>query len=349
MVIVLFLHIGVILIDRRIALINTNKEQTIDDYKYGYYMNKGDYRRLTRGIKKSSSKPELNKLKSGSNSPSKSSSIADKKSKRSQGNLDFIMAKLANSPGLVEESFKSYSIFVKFVLQISLLLILNVFFYLYLPSANDNRRFTGPSMTICYILLVVYFLLSSLQLKFGIPESTGRMVLMNHYTTFNSVCLKTFRAIPFFSEIKTFMDWTFTTTSLDLFQWLKLEEIYCELFSNKVSSEKRFSRRLGERIDKFSKFSMGCCGIFGFILLVMGPMLLFSTYNPIGKDNSVIGAKVDVGFKFGNNYFNIYSNSHVSTIQTLQDLKLDDNSVLARNLKKQAAVRGVDINKIQVR
>jgi len=339
MVIVLFLHIGVILIDRWIALINTNKEQTLDEYNFSLFAQK---RRLTRGVRKSPSKADLNQPKSP-----KKSSLEKKSSSRNQGMSGKIMANLANCPELADEAFRSYSLFVKFILQISLLVILNAFFYLYLPSTVESPRFTSPSMTICYILMIIYFMLSSLQLKYGIPESTGRMVLMNQYSTFNSVCLKTYRAIPFFSEIKTFMDWTFTTTSLDLFQWLKLEEVYCELFSNKVSSEKRFKRRLGERIDKVSKFSIGCLGILGFILLVMGPMLLFSTYNPIGKDNFVIGAKVDVGFKFGNNYFNIYSNSHVSTIQPVQDLQIPDKRSLTQDLVSQTAVRGVDYNKIQ--
>jgi len=203
--------------------------------------------------------------------------------------------------------------------------------------------FSGPSIRIFYVLNAVYFTLSALQLKYGIPEFTGRMAIMKNYTTFNNVCLKVYKATPFFSEVKTFMDWTFTTTSLDLFQWLKLEELHQVLFETKVSSDYKFQRKLGEKIDPFEKFYLGFCGIFLIILLVLGPMMLFSTYNPVGRENYVVGATINVGFEFGGNFFGIFKNSHVSAIKRLEEIKDFDIS----DFKKQPGSRDVDIAKIQ--
>jgi len=36
--------------------------------------------------------------------------------------------------------------------------------------------------------------------------------------------------IPFIWELKLFIDWTFTYTALDIFQTLKMEAVYAELF-----------------------------------------------------------------------------------------------------------------------
>lgn len=41
--------------------------------------------------------------------------------------------------------------------------------------------------------------------------------MMGSYTRFNCYSFRGFMAIPFLFELKTFADWTFTKTSLDVF------------------------------------------------------------------------------------------------------------------------------------
>lgn len=40
------------------------------------------------------------------------------------------------------------------------------------------------------------------------------------------------------------------------------------------------------------KFIMGFCGLIGILLLIAGPLLLFSTLNPISETNLVKNAKL---------------------------------------------------------
>ena len=42
-----------------------------------------------------------------------------------------------------------------------------------------------------------------------------------------------YRSMPFVFEIRSVLDWAATETSLDLFMWLKLEDIYASLFKAK--------------------------------------------------------------------------------------------------------------------
>jgi hypothetical protein len=41
--------------------------------------------------------------------------------------------------------------------------------------------------------------------------------MMNNYDRVNHYSFKVFMAIPFLFELKTFADWTFTKTALDVF------------------------------------------------------------------------------------------------------------------------------------
>jgi hypothetical protein len=54
--------------------------------------------------------------------------------------------------------------------------------------------------------------------------------MMSGYTNVNRYALKGFMAIPFIFELKTFADWTFTKTALDVFQWFILNCAHSELF-----------------------------------------------------------------------------------------------------------------------
>jgi len=57
--------------------------------------------------------------------------------------------------------------------------------------------------------------------------------MMGDYGRINSYLFRGFMAIPFLFELKTFADWTFTKTALDVFQWFNLSSTHAELFVSK--------------------------------------------------------------------------------------------------------------------
>lgn len=50
----------------------------------------------------------------------------------------------------------------------------------------------------------------------------------------NMAGFKIFINIPFLMELRTLMDWVWTDTSMTLFDWLKMEDIFQNIYQLKV-------------------------------------------------------------------------------------------------------------------
>jgi hypothetical protein len=73
-------------------------------------------------------------------------------------------------------------------------------------------------------------------------------------------------------------------------------------------------------------------GFFGqvlIILLIAGPLLLFSTFNPISQIDPVINAQLQFNILIipqgsqAKNTINLFTNNYVTTIKTVNDLQYD--------------------------
>lgn len=62
-------------------------------------------------------------------------------------------------------------------------------------------------------------------MRIGLPEIRKGSFLMDSFNPVSGVIYRGYLAIPFIFELRTLIDWTFTTTSLDAFQWIKLAQI----------------------------------------------------------------------------------------------------------------------------
>jgi hypothetical protein len=50
----------------------------------------------------------------------------------------------------------------------------------------------------------------------------------------NNLILTIYTAIPFLYELKCIMDWSFVSTSLKIFDWFRLFQIYLSAFKAKI-------------------------------------------------------------------------------------------------------------------
>lgn len=129
-----------------------------------------------------------------------------------------------------------------------------------------------------------------------------------------------FRSIPFLFELKNFIDWTITKTSLGLMQWIRMEEIHASLFFAQGSSKKFKNRKHGKPVSTIKKIFLGGCSVLFILILLFGPMLFFSDLNPSSQRNLVIGCGVELGLWIGTeSYYKFYSNSLISKIEAIND------------------------------
>ncbi len=71
-----------------------------------------------------------------------------------------------------------------------------------------------------------------------------------------------YRLVPLLPELRQVMDWVFTDTALSLINWLKVQEIYAQLFLVKVQRERELVRGVvyggcGLVQDKGNKLCLG--------------------------------------------------------------------------------------------
>ena len=118
--------------------------------------------------------------------------------------------------------------------------------------------------------------------------------------TFTYFCYMAFRSIPFFFELKNYLDWACTSTSLRIYQWYRLEDIYHAVYIRKVEITE-IKRFLGIRKDKYrlplAKKLLSGGLIFIFLLVALFfPLFYYSTFNPNLSENHIVGAKLSMRF-----------------------------------------------------
>lgn len=92
---------------------------------------------------------------------------------------------------------------------------------------------------------------------------------------------------PFLFELRTLMDWIWTDSSMPLFEWLKMEDIFANIYELKCSREKEKLNKTprGHAESSFSKYLTGGFFLIAIIALVWGPLALFALGNTVGKQN----------------------------------------------------------------
>ena len=145
-----------------------------------------------------------------------------------------------------------------------------------------NNLNKNISIRIFYLLSCLYFLVSSLQVKHGLPEVMTSYFLMNKFHYMYKYIFIVFYYIPFIFELRCFIDWTYTKTSLDVFQWIKLNQIQVDLYKAKCNNMWYFNKKTGIQLPLWYKNVVGLSLITLIFLLSLGPMFIFSSFNTFG-------------------------------------------------------------------
>ena len=333
MVIVLLIHVFFLVYDR-ILYISQNRNNL--QYEYVLYD-----KETTNPI----SEKEFNKIKSDI-----SSEYPDMKSDTFRIPPDFA-DKLKEKYNIlyIQSEELNLPLIQKYILHLVVVIFAHIFIFFYCPikgnwnicnsgscaeinvegeeDTQSNDFLNNFALIIVYIFYIVYLTSSGLQVKYGFYDMKRKSMLKSGNSSINGTIYTSYKAIPFLYEIKLAIDWTFTKTCLDLFQWNKFESVYDIIYCTYCAMTAKNQQLVGQKVGKVLKIGMGGALSFALVFILVAPLMLFSSLNPTNQLNNLTGAtlKVDLGFFYKNGAIKNYSLYENSKPESIEDIfKSDD-------------------------
>ena len=331
MVLYLIFHIFILTCDRIIYV-----EQNRDDISYEYIFYKRNEKNEMGELLE---EKEVNKLKSEICKKSKEKftiippNLIDDINKKH--NILFIQKETFNKPLLF-----------KYILHIIVILFGHMVIFFYFPMKGNlnlgNQVFCVKDeqcndfsknylIVLYYLLYLPYMIFSALQIKYGYYDIKRKSFFKKEKDELFSNMAKLFNNIPFLYELKNAIDWTFTNTSLTLFQWIKFEAIYDTIFDTYCEKGDWDEKPVGKRVDKKMKLGLGGTLAFGLIFTLIIPLILFSSLNPTNKLNNVTNAQIKVLLSF--NYqngaeksYSLFENERADSISQMSKSSVNSGS-----------------------
>ncbi|XP_027936634.1 piezo-type mechanosensitive ion channel homolog isoform X1 [Vigna unguiculata] len=174
------------------------------------------------------------------------------------------------------------------------------------PSQQRTAQFALRSI---FLAKAVSLGLQAVQLQYGVPHKSTlyRQFLTSEVSRVNYLGYRLYRALPFLYELRCVLDWSCTTTSLTMYDWLKLEDINASLYLVKCDSVlNRATHKQGEKQTKMTKCCNGICLFFVLICVIWAPMLMYSSGNPTNIANPIKDATFQVDIKTVSGRLNLY-------------------------------------------
>ena len=247
----------------------------------------------------------------------------------------------------IQNEEKNLPLIQKYILQIVVVIFAHIFIFFYCPMMGNMNIFNSvycindgntednedeekqcndflnnKALIFFYCIYIIYFISSGLQVKYGFYDMKRKSMLKSGNSSINGTIYNSYKAIPFLYEIKLAIDWTFTKTCLDLFQWNKFESVYDIVYVTYCQMNAKNQQLVGQKIGKVLKIGMGGALSFFLVFILVAPLMLFSSLNPTNQLNNLTGAtlKVDLGFFYKNGAvknYTLYENSKPESIESI--------------------------------
>ncbi|XP_065226860.1 piezo-type mechanosensitive ion channel component isoform X3 [Planococcus citri] len=224
----------------------------------------------------------------------------------------------------------------KLVFQYLLVVGVHIWMFFILPAVTERQFNANLPPRLWYLIKCCYLLLSAYQIRSGYPTRILGNFLCKNYNLVNMVLFKIFMIIPFVYELRTLMDWIWTETSMTLADWIKMEDIFAQVFQLKVGdlevptpgdelspdpctrrAESKYPLPRSQKIAAKTKFLYGGGGLITLFTIIWFPLVLFALGDTVGEPNrpSDMAAKVQVS-----SYQSIYASS-TSKITGLNEIQ----------------------------
>lgn len=202
----------------------------------------------------------------------------------------------------------------KFIMHWIILIGSHIFVFWYIPISGNTLLYGVPQceseleekygcknfhknipLRIFYIIISIYLMLSALQMKYGFTiMKRASSVLQFNSNPIALIGAQVFMAIPFAIEVRCVLDFTFSKTALDVFQFWQLFMYHIELFIVKNGNYSYTYKQLGSKTLLFDKCIFGV--VIGGVILTMliGPIYFFSDYGGFIAPNPVKSGLIQI-------------------------------------------------------
>ena len=206
-------------------------------------------------------------------------------------------------------------LFEKYILYMLLTILSHVFIFFFItmtgnyslnnafycireqPTDECNDFLENKTTTVFYLFYLIYLIFSGLQIKYGFYDLKRKSIFKNIYSI-QGYIYYAYKLIPFYYQIKNVVDWTFTPTSLNLFDWFKFENLYDIIFKTYRQKYRIEKRPIGKRITKIFKILTGGMISIILVLIIIIPLFLYSSLNPTNEINNINSAQLKVYLSF---------------------------------------------------
>lgn len=219
---------------------------------------------------------------------------------------------------------------------------IHIWMFFVIPTITERTFNSLASPIFFYITKCFYFLWSAYQIKCGFPKRILGNVLTKSFSLVNMILFKVYMNLPFLYELRTILDWVCTDTTMTLFDWLKMEDIFSDIYFIKSSRqmEADFPVVRAQRKAIISKLFLGGIMILMIVVAIWGPLCLFALANAVGIPNTPVSASVNI--KIGS-YDPLYHSSTEENIRIFTGQNLNVfNEVYSQSKHANTFMSGYD-------
>jgi len=148
------------------------------------------------------------------------------------------------------------------------------------PTESSPVSMLGNvSLAVFYTVYIMYLAVTALQTKYDIHTTQGGLAFTHRTDYFSFILFRIYSVVPFVEELRVLIDWGVTTTAMNFFQWMKLEDLHQSLY--KVDTDMRFRAELPPAAKRplQEKLLQGGGLFAGLLIVLVGPISFFSSLN----------------------------------------------------------------------
>lgn len=213
---------------------------------------------------------------------------------------------------------------------------IHIWMFFVVPAVTERTFNSLAPPIIFYVIKCFYMLLSSYQIKSGYPKRILGNFFTKGFSMVNMIAFKVYMQIPFLYELRTILDWVCIDSTMTIFDWLKMEDIFSNIYLIRCArqSETDFPAIRAQKKASLSKLIMGGTVVLLIVICIWGPLCLFALGNAVGTSN--VPYQVSVSIRIGP-YDPIYTTNNYDSIREINASSfLAMTNTFIRNKNKQA-------------